>query len=34
MLYSGEPKKVEGRILVIVKACFSKEPRVLQSVLI
>ena len=34
MFYGGEPKKNEGHILVIVKAYFSPEPCVSQSVLI
>ena len=32
MLYSGEPKKNEGQVLVIVKASFSQEPCVSRSV--
>ena len=33
-VYSGEPKKDEGRTMVIVKASFSQEPCVSQSLLI
>ena len=33
-VYSGEPKKNEGHTLVIVKASFSQEPCILQSLLI
>ena len=33
-LYSGEPKKNEGHILVIVKASFSQEPCISQLLLI